>query len=451
MYFDLYNDVVSEPEKLLAHLRPHILKFMSNQPLTALVLGAGARGTFAYAPFALKHPDQLEIVAVAEPDAFRRHRLSTEHDIRPKLQFTTWQDALAQPKMADVIINTTQDQMHHESTLAALAAGYDVLLEKPITNTLAETVELIHAAERHGRLLQICHVLRYTNFFAKLHDIVQSGRLGDIVNVTHRENVRYTHMAHSFVRGSWRNSAESSPMILAKCCHDLDILQWNIGQPVTHLQSFGSLMHFRPANAPANATRRCTAPCPAADDCPFDARRHYLNPANKNWARKIADSFQPDAIQHALETGPYGRCVYHCDNDVVDHQTVNMRFANGATVTLIMQGHSHDESRTMRYDGTRATLRGKFDYANGWIEIHDHLTDQVETLIIPAGDSGHGGGDMGIIESFVQAVRGGAPAMTTARESLESHLLAFAAEESRHNHTVINFEAYRQQHTKKTE
>ena len=416
---------------------------MKKHPLKALVLGAGARGTFAYAPYAIEHPDELEIVAVAEPNALRRHRISALHDIRPNHQFQTWQDALSQPKLADVIINTTQDQMHYASTMAALEAGYDVLLEKPITNTLAETVALIRAAEKHGRLLQICHVLRYTNFFAKLHEVVRSGRLGEIVNVTHRENVRYTHMAHSFVRGNWRNSAESSPMILAKCCHDLDILQWNMGQPVTHLHSFGSLMHFRPENAPSDATDRCTTSCPAAENCPFDARRYYLDPARKNWARKIADSTEPTKIQHALETGPYGRCVYKCDNDVVDHQTVNMQFANGATVTLIMQGHSHDESRTMRYDGTRATLRGKFDYENGWIEIHDHLTDQVEKIVIPAGDSGHGGGDLGIIGSFVKAACGEAEAMTTARESLESHLMAFAAEKSRRDKIVINMMTFR--------
>lgn len=418
---------------------------MHNKPISAIVLGAGMRGADAYAPYALAYPDQLDIVGVAEPDAVRRHRFAAAHDIAPANSFTTWQAVFDRPKFADVVINTTQDQMHFASTVAALEAGYDVLLEKPITNTLAETVQLVQLAEQNGRLLQICHVLRYTNFFTKLHEIVTSGRLGDIITVEHRENVRYTHMAHSFVRGNWGNTAQSSPMILAKCCHDFDILFWNLGQPVTRLQSFGSLMHFRPENAPPQATDRCTAPCPAADACPFDARRYYLEPIHLNWARKITNQPTGEGIQLALENGRYGRCVYQCDNDVVDHQTVNMQFASGASVVLFMHGHSHEESRTMRYDGSRATLRGKFDYVNGWIEIHDHLTDTVEKITIPAGVSGHGGGDEGIIRGFVQAMRGEQPPLTAARDSLESHLLAFAAEESRRNGTVIDMNQFRKQ------
>ncbi len=416
---------------------------MIKKPITAIVLGAGMRGAFAYAPYAIAHPDELDIVGVAEPDPVRRGRFVSAHDIPPNHVFESWEPLFNQPKFADVIINTTQDQMHYASTMAALEAGYDVLLEKPITNTLEETIQLVKKAEENGRLLQICHVLRYTNFFSTLHDIIKSGRLGDIVNVSHRENVRYTHMAHSFVRGSWRNSVESSPMILAKCCHDLDILQWNMGQRVTQLQSFGSLIHFRPENAPPDATDRCTAPCPAADQCPFDARRYYLNPKHIGWLQKITNSPDPKGAEDALQNGPYGRCVYACDNDVVDHQTVNMQFEGGATAVLTMQGHSHDESRTMRYDGTRATLRGLFDYGTGSIEIHDHLTDEVEIIDVPPAESGHGGGDMGIIEGFVKAARGDIQALTSARESLESHLLAFAAEESRLTHRVIDMNDYR--------
>lgn len=418
---------------------------MQNKPITAIVLGAGMRGADAYGPYALAYPDQLKIIGVAEPDPVRRQRFAAAHDIVLANSFTTWQAVFDRPKFADVIINTTQDQMHFASTVAALEAGYDVLLEKPITNTLAETVQLVQLAEQNGRLLQICHVLRYTNFFATLHEIVTSGRLGEIITVEHRENVRYTHMAHSFVRGNWGNAAQSSPMILAKCSHDFDILFWNMGQHVTNLQSFGSLIHFRPENAPPHAAERCTAPCPVADDCLFDARRYYLEPIHLNWAHKITNQPTPEGIQLALENGRYGRCVYLCDNDVVDHQTVNMQFANGASAVLFMHGHSYEESRTMRYDGSRATLRGKFDYVNGWIEIHDHLTDTVEKLTIPAGVSGHGGGDEGIIRGFVQAMQGKQPPLTAARDSLESHLLAFAAEESRLNGTVIDMNKFRQQ------
>jgi predicted dehydrogenase len=351
---------------------------------------------------------------------------------------------LAAGRLADTLFNMTQDQTHYPSTLAALAAGYDVLLEKPMTTRLADTVHLVQAAEQQGRLLQVCHVLRYTPFFNALHDILQTGRLGDIITVEHRENVIYWHMAHSFVRGNWGNSAAASPMILSKCCHDLDILYWNLGRPVERLHSFGSLHHFRPENAPPGATARCTDGCPAGPVCPFDARRHYLNPDNNGFSViALSDDTSMAGRLHALESGPYGRCVYRCDNDVVDHQTVNMEFAGGATAVLFMHGHSHEEGRTMRYDGTRATLRARFGAGNSRIEINDHLTNQCEEIIIPPASSGHGGGDMAIVASFVRAARGEAAALTSARESLESHLLAFAAEESRLRGMVVDMNDFR--------
>jgi predicted dehydrogenase len=284
-----------------------------------------------------------------------------------------------------------------------------------------------------------------------LHSVLASGRLGDIVTIEHRENVVYWHMAHSFVRGNWGNMAKSSPMILAKCCHDLDILYWNVNQPVKRLQSFGSLIHFRPENAPPGATSRCTDGCPAAETCPFDSRRLYLNPNYTGWPIvAITDDLSLEGRQKALEKGPYGRCVYQCDNDVVDHQTVNMEFAGGTSAVLFMHGHSYEEGRTMRYDGTRATLRAKFTYGSGEITIHDHLTGRVEDVPVDAVTSGHGGGDFGVVRSFVAARRGESEALTNARESLESHLMAFAAEESRLNGTVVDMAAFREKAEKST-
>lgn len=415
------------------------------QPITAVLFGAGLRGADAYAPYALAHPDELKFVAVAEPDPARRTRFAEAHGISLDRQFTSWEEITALPKMADAVFNCTQDQMHYSSGMAALQAGYDMLLEKPMTNTLAETVELVQTAEANDCLLQICHVLRFTPFFSTLHDILKSGRLGDIVTVEHRENVAYWHMAHSFVRGNWRNESLSSPMILQKCCHDLDILAWNIGVPVKRLQSFGSLRHFRSENAPEGATLRCTDDCPAAESCPFDARQVYLNMNNEGWpVTAVTSDLSLEGRQKALKTGPYGRCVYYTDNTVVDNQTVNMEFADGTTVVLFMHGHSHLEGRTMRYDGTRATLRAAFTTESSKVEIHDHLTDTKQRVKVPSSDgTGHGGGDFGVVVSFVRAMRGETEALTNARTSLESHLMAFAAEESRHNNTVIDMAEYR--------
>jgi predicted dehydrogenase len=421
------------------------------QPIEAVMVGAGNRGYQAYGPYALQHPEQIRFTAVAEPHEERRRRFAQAHGILPERQFRTWEELYAQGQIADALLNCTLDRMHLDSTLPALELGYDVLLEKPMSNTLQGNVRLVQAAEKHGRLLMVCHVLRYTAFFSTLHDIVASGRLGRIITVEHRENVVYWHMAHSFVRGNWRDSRIESPMILAKCCHDMDILFWNLG-PVRRLHSFGSLIHYRPENAPPGAPERCTDGCPVADECPWYAPRLYLHDHTGWPVSVISEDPSLESRCRALEIGPYGRCVYHCDNDVVDHQSVNMEFASGATGVLFMHGHAHEEARTMRYDGTRATLRGKFSYGiSDSIEIHDHLTGRVERIDPQAGDSGHGGGDAGVMAAFVKVLRepravsarADSVALTTSRESLESHLMAFAAEEARVNGSIVQMDRFR--------
>jgi len=397
------------------------------QPVEAVMVGAGNRGYDAYGPYALRHPDEVRFIAVVEPHDERRRRFALAHDIPPERQFRTWEALYARGQIARALVNCTLDRM----------------LEKPMSNTLAGNVRLVRAAEKHGRLLMVCHVLRYTAFFSALHQVIASGRLGDVITVEHRENVAYWHMAHSFVRGNWRNSQIESPMILAKCCHDMDILFWNLGA-VRRLNSFGSLIHYRSENAPPGAPERCTDGCPVADDCPFYAPRLYLADRTGWPVSVISEDLSLEARRCALETGPYGRCVYRCDNDVVDHQTVNMAFESGATGVLFMHGHSYQEGRTMRYDGTRATLRGKFSYGFGdSIEIHDHLTGRVERIDPQAGSSGHGGGDEGVMAAFVKALRDPGAALTAARESLESHLMAFAAEEARVRGSIVRLDDFR--------
>ena len=437
-----------------------------SRPLEMILVGAGNRGAHAYASYALSHPESVRIVGVAEPDPIRRERFADAHDLDESMCFGSWEALLARGQLGDAAIITTQDQMHVEPAVAALNAGYHVLLEKPMAHTLAGCVELVQTAERTGRVLQICHVLRYTQFWRKLHDIVTSGRLGDIVTVEHRENVAYWHMAHSFVRGNWGNTARSSPMILAKCCHDLDILVWNLGSPVQRLSSVGSLMHYRadqaPAGAPAGVPSRCTDGCPIEADCAFSAIGIYLDlrpfaelkanatsrgvdlDAPEVWPFNV---LSPDVSRAgrlaAIRNGPYGRCVYHCDNDVVDHQIVTMELETGASVAMVMHGHSNEEHRSLRYDGTRATLRARFGNRSE-LTIHDHARNTVETVPLEQGSEGHGGGDHGLMNDFVRVVRGEIPPLTSARVALESHLLAFAAEEARLNHTIVDMPEFRQ-------
>lgn len=435
------------------------------RPIKLALIGAGDRG-FAYGKYALDHPDEVSFVAVADPIAVRRGQFAALHDIPSPNRFASWEDLLARPPLADAVIIATPDHLHVEPTLAALQSGYHVLLEKPMATNLRDCVALVQAAERSGHMLQVCHVLRYSDFFNQVYQIVQAGRLGEIVTLEHRENVVYWHMAHSYVRGNWRRTDESSPMILAKCCHDLDLMYWIMDEPFVRLSSVGSLLHFRPEAAPRpDLPERCTDGCPIEAECPFSAPAIYLErrpwrslalgvssvpyydfSVERAWPASVLahGDLRPDVLRRALEEGPYGRCVYHCDNDVVDHQVVAMQSASGRSATLIMHGHSHEEGRTLRIDGTRGTLEGCFTHSLNTIQVHDHLTGRTEVVHPLGAHVVHGGGDAGLMAAFVRAVREGEQLpLTDARAALESHLLAFAAEHARLTGTVIDLQAYR--------
>ncbi len=409
---------------------------------TVALIGAGQRGTFAYGPFAQRFPELLRFTAVAEPLAGRRERFSAVHEIPPERRFPNWEDLLARPRLADACLIATPDRDHHPAAVAAMQRGYHLLIEKPMATTVQHAVDLVRTAERLDRIMAVCHVLRFTPFFKTVHEIVTSGRLGDVVSASHRENVVHWHTAHSYVRGNWRASSQSAPLILAKACHDLDILTWNLPDPVHTVFSTGALMHFRRDKAPPGSTDRCTDGCPAAD-CPFDARRIYLDESSNGWpVHVITEDLSAEGRRRALEEGPYGRCVYRCDNDVVDQQTVLLQLAGGASVSLVVQGHSHEEARTMRYDGTRGTLRGIFGSRSA-IEVHNHVNGATEQVAIPVGDGGHGGGDFGVLRAFATAVQSGRPPAAPAGEVLESHLLALAAERSRLSGTTVSMGDFR--------
>lgn len=442
------------------------------QPVEAVLIGAGDRGANAYGPYVLDHPDELRFVAVAEPQQDRREHFAREHTIAPDRRFHRWQELLGEEQMAEAVLVCTPDRLHVEPALWAMAAGYHVLLEKPMAPTPEDCVRLIEGAREYGRVLKVAHVLRYTDFFKKVHSIVESGHLGDIITVQHQENVASFHMAHSYVRGQWRHGELASPMILAKCCHDMDLLHWNLGR-CARVASFGSLTHFTEKRAAPGIPHRCTDGCPIEKECPFSAIGIYLefrpfpelaakqattgkgeggdgaNIAPACWPFNVVTPDRSyEGRLEALRSGPYGRCVYRCDNDVVDHQVVAMEFESGATVSFVMHGHSHEEHRSLRYDGSRATLRGRFGTtpAKSDITIHDHLSGREERVLLGATArswSGHGGGDYGVMAAFVRAVRGQESSPTSARASLESHLMAFAAEEARTSGETVELAALR--------
>jgi predicted dehydrogenase len=416
------------------------------RPVELVMVGAGNRGYLAYGAFAERNPGEARFVAVAEPDDARRARFADAHRIPAERQFRSWEELAGRPPLAPALINATLERTHRASTLGLLAAGYEMLLEKPIATTPGEVLEIAAAAESHGRLLQVAHVLRFAPFFVAIRDLVASGRLGDIVSVDWRENIVYWHFAHSYVRGNWGNTGRAGPMILTKCCHDLDLLVWMFGR-CERLSSSGSLTHFVRESAGPEIPERCTDGCPIAEACPHFAPRVYLdrlreNPASFAMAAMTLDR-TPEGVMRALQTGPYGRCVYRSDNDAVDHQVVLMRFAGGLSVSLTMQGCSHVEGRTVRIDGTRATLLA--NESRGEMEIHDHRTGETERVAKPLGVGGHGGGDDGLMRAFVGAIRGGQGpgVLTSAREAVASHLMAFAAEQARLSGESVDLERYR--------
>jgi predicted dehydrogenase len=414
-------------------------------PVELVLVGAGNRGHLAYGAYALRHPDQAKFVAVVEPDDARRVRFADVHRISRDRQFRSWEELGERPQLAPALVNATMDRTHRPSTLALLGSGYDILLEKPIATSPQECVEIVTAAERAGRILQIAHVMRYAPFFVAIRDLLASGRLGPVVSVDWRENLVYWHYAHSYVRGNWANSGRAGPMILTKCCHDLDLLFWLFGA-CHRLSSSGSLTHFTEKVVGPEIPARCTDGCPIEDECPYFAPRIYLELLRQN-----PDSFAVNAItldrteqgvMRALETGPYGRCVYRCDNDAVDHQVVALEFAGGLSVSLTMQGASHVEGRTVRIDGRRATLLA--NESRGELALHLHRTGQIERMSVEPGVGGHGGGDDGLINAFLEGIRGRHEGMrTSAREAIESHLMAFAAETSRKSGRPVDMDAYR--------
>ena len=402
------------------------------QPKTAIIIAAGNRGTI-YARYDLEYPNEMKIVGVAEPIPERRNYIRDTFNLSEDQCFSSWEEILEQGKLADIAIISTMDQDHYLPTLKALELGYHVLLEKPMSPNPREVIEMDLAAKKYNRKLSICHVLRYTDFWSSIREIIQSGKIGDVVSVQLNENVEIMHYAHSFVRGNWRKKADSSPMILQKSCHDMDILNFIMDKKCVRVSSFGSLSYFKEENAPEGAPHRCLDGCPVANECPFHAGRYYLDKANSFRAGMITEDKSREGIVKALRETDFGKCVFRSNNDVVDHQVVNLEFEDGSTATFSMCGFTRDETRTVQIMGTKGEIRGsmvenKFSY-------YDFLTKRETVIHLPQVSSGHGGGDFGIVRSFLRDIDAGDDVenISSSSVSVWSHLMAFAAEESRLN------------------
>lgn len=412
------------------------------QPTTFLIIGAGGRG-MGYSQFSQEQPDRMKVVGVAEPREGHRNLMVDKYALPSCNVFKDWKDAAEKPQMADAVIIATQDAMHTEPAIAFAEKGYAILLEKPMAPNEADCHRIIQVIHKTSVLFGVCHVLRYTRYTKALKSLVISGIIGDIVNIQHLEPVGYWHQAHSFVRGNWRNEKESSSMLLAKSCHDLDWILHIMGKACKTVSSFGSLKHFRKEERPNGAADRCLD-CLVETSCPYSAKKIYLDAVGRGYidwpVSVLALTPSVESITEALKNGPYGRCVYACDNDVVDNQVVNMSFDAGETASFTMVAFTEMANRKTRVFGTKGQIEGDGEE----IVHYDFLTN--EKNVIPTSSfvgsivDGHGGGDYGLMDHFTRAVAENNQEIILSgpEESLLSHRMVFAAEKSRKERVFVD-------------
>lgn len=418
-----------------------------NRPLKTIIVGGGHR-SLTYAELANTENDKMEIVGVADPDKNRRESIAKQFNIPAEHCFETAEELASAPKFADAVINGTMDHIHVETSLPLLKAGYDILLEKPFCVNETEARKLVDAAEKYGRKVMVCFVLRYAPFYRKIKDLILAGEIGEIINIQTNEYVSYHHMSTSHVRGKWNNSDKChSSMLLAKCCHDIDIMMWLMSDTKpAFISSFGCNKQFVKENAPENSGTRCLVDCPLSDECLYSAKRLYIDHPDR-WSFYVWDALEhlenptiEDKIE-LLKTSPYGVCAYKCDNNVVDHQTVSVFFENGATGTHSMVGGTSKGTRTIHITGTKGVIEGDFEEGKFTLSKIDPRPgcEHEDTMFdLKVGDDTHGGGDLDLVRDFVAYARGEKTSVscTSLSDSLAGHLVVFLADKSRENNGI---------------
>lgn len=400
------------------------------------LLGAGSRSR-SYTNQLVNNED-ARLVAVIEPDAGRRELIKNNFNIKPEMAFSNEDDFFNLPKFADAVLICTMDREHHRQAIRAIEKGYDVLLEKPVSLTASDCVDILNCANKYGAKVMVCHVLRYAPFFQKIKQIIDEGRLGKVVSIQHNENINIFHYSHSYVRGNWRKTSEASPIILAKSCHDLDIINWLVNDKCKSVSSFGGLSYFKRKNAPANSTARCFN-CPERNSCIFNAERIYLEGYWWNKGAVNMTDQSDEGIRSTLKKGPYGRCVFKCDNDVCDHQVTILEFENGVTASFSMSAFTNPCSRTIKVMCEKGEIRGNM--AEIEVQLFGSKPEKIDMNQIVDDMEKHGGGDYYLLNDFIGWLQGkDAFARTTLSQSIDSHLMAFAAEKSRLEHRVISMQ-----------
>lgn len=407
------------------------------------LIGAGQRGRI-YADYAFDN-NRAQIAYVVEPDPDRREAAAQKYGLSKDKLFESPEEFYKLGKVTDGVIIATMDRQHFDHVMPALSLGYDVLLEKPISPSLEECLKIKELAIKNGCRVMVCHVLRYTGFWGAIKEIVERGELGKVIDIQHNENIGNFHIAHSFVRGNWRNSAQTSPLIMQKSCHDMDLLTWIADSRAKSVASFGELSFFNSKNAPPLSADRCTN-C-NEKDCRFDARKVYL-PIAGQWPATVLGVDQSiEALTKAIEEGPYGRCVFKCDNDVCDHQVAIFEFENGIHATFNLSGFTNRMCRTVKIMCENGEIRG--DDEKNEIEIIRFASNWQDAPYIkrfnPELREGfHGGGDSGLMENFLSMLEGkGGENLSAIERSIESHIMALGAEKARVEHRLIDLEQLR--------
>ena len=405
--------------------------------ITVAIAGLGSRGLQTYAKCLEKFADRAEIVAVADIRPDRVAVAAEKYNIPADKCFDSVESMLQQPKLADLLLICTPDDVHYQPAMDGLKRGYHLLLEKPAARSVKECRDIAQLAEEKGLNVVVCHVLRYTVFYQKIKELIDAGRVGDIMNIEAIERVGYWHQAHSFVRGNWHVAADTTPMILAKCCHDMDMILWLTGKKCEKVTSFGHLSHYNAANKPEGAPERCADGCPHADTCLYNAERYYLDcfkRGGNSWpVNVVAPEPTEEKIIEALKVKDYGRCVYQMNNDVVDHQVMNLLLEDDVTVAFTMTAFSDKGGRCMRVMGTKAEIFADMEKDIIQLMPFGGEMEEFDIRKIATDLSGHGGGDIKMVEDYLDVLEGKPmpSAMTTIARSVESHYVALAAEESR--------------------
>ena len=409
----------------------------ADKPVSIVAIGAGNR-TNKYLEYVKQHPDRVRLVGVVELNDIRRQSVAERFGLEPSQCYADYHDFFRNPVQTDAVMVCTPENMHFEPTMLAIEAGYHVLLEKPIAQTLEECQAIGEAARKKGVLVSVCHVLRYHPYFMKVKELVDSGELGHIISINHRTSVGVDRAAHGFVRGIWRSERLSNPMLMSKCCHDIDFLLWLTKTPCRKLTSFGSLRWFKSKNAPEGSAERCID-CEVESRCPFSAVDLYQ--VRRDW---IANFDVPegktidDVIEDQLREGLYGRCVYHCDNDVVDHQIVSMEMESEVTINFSMDIFTLKDCRETHISLTEGEIDG--DENRLRVRRFRGAEETVYDFSGLAHQPFHAGADLAIIADFIDAIRTGRRDLVTSIErSVESHRICFEAERSRKEQRTVLF------------